>query len=230
MIAGIYSRIGFAFTDSFTEGVDLSGRLGHLRTSFFSQTRGVCMYELSDFRRGLRVMVEGNPYQVLDFQHVKPGKGNQFTRTRLRNLLTGQQLERTFKSGERFEVPDVQNVEMTFLYKDENGYNFMNQTTYEQITILPNEIDESKNFLIENLQVVVLFYNDRPVSVDVPKAVNMRVAKTEPGVKGDRVTGATKQAEMETGLVVNVPLHINEGDVLRIDTTEGGAYVSRVTE
>ena len=188
------------------------------------------MYELSDFRRGLRVMVEGSPYQVLDFQHVKPGKGNQFTRTRLRNLLTGQQLERTFKSGERFEVPDVQNVEMTFLYKDENGYNFMNQTTYEQITILPNEIDESANFLIENLQVVVLFYNDRPVSIDVPKAVNMKVAKTEPGVKGDRVTGATKQAVMETGLVVNVPLHINEGDLVRIDTTEGGAYVSRVTE
>lgn len=188
------------------------------------------MYELSDFRRGLRVMVEGSPYQVLDFQHVKPGKGNQFTRTRLRNLLTGQQLERTFKSGERFGVPDVQNVEMTFLYKDDNGYNFMNQTTYEQITILPNEIDESHNFLIENLQVVVLFYNERPVSIDVPKAVNMKVAKTEPGVKGDRVTGATKQATMETGLVVNVPLHINEGDLCRIDTTEGGAYVSRVTE
>jgi elongation factor P len=188
------------------------------------------MYELSDFRRGLRVMVEGSPFQVLDFQHVKPGKGNQFTRTRLRNLLTGQQLERTFKSGERFEVPDVQNIEMTFLYKDESGYNFMNQTTYEQITILEHEMDESKNFLIENLPVVVLFYNERPVSVDVPKAVNMKIAKTEPGVKGDRVTGATKQATLETGLVVNVPLHINEGDLIRVDTTEGGAYVSRVTE
>ncbi len=188
------------------------------------------MYELSDFRRGLRVMVEGSPFQVLDFQHVKPGKGNQFTRTRLRNLLTGQQLERTFKSGERFEVPDVQNIEMTFLYKDDAGYNFMNQTTFEQITILEHEIDDSKNFLIENLPVVVLFYNERPVSVDVPKAVNMKIAKTEPGVKGDRVTGATKQATLETGLVVNVPLHINEGDMIRVDTTEGGAYVSRVTE
>ncbi len=187
------------------------------------------MYELSDFRKGLRVMCEGSPYQVIDFQHVKPGKGNQFTRTRLRNLLTGQQLERTFKSGERFEVPDVQNVEMTFLYKDDNGYNFMNQSNYEQITILPNEMGEASNYLTENLQVVVLFYNERPVSVDVPKAVNLKVAQTEPGVKGDRVTGATKQATMETGLVVNVPLHINEGDLLRIDTTEG-VYVSRVTE
>jgi elongation factor P len=188
------------------------------------------MYELSDFRRGLRVMVEGSPYQVLDFQHVKPGKGNQFTRTRLRNLLTGQQLERTFKSGERFEVPDVQNIEMTFLYRDDNGFNFMNQANYEQITILPNEMGESSNFLTENLQVVVLFYNERPVSVDVPNAVNLKVAKTDPGVKGDRVTGATKPATMETGLVINVPLHINEGDMLRIDTTEGGAYVSRVNE
>lgn len=174
-------------------------------------------------------MVDGNPFQVVDFQHVKPGKGNQFTRTRLRNLLTGQQLERTFKSGEKFGVPDVQNIEMTFLYKDENGYNFMNQTNYEQLCILPNEIDDSKNYLTENLVVTVLFYNDRPVSVDVPKAVNLKVAQTDPGVKGDRVTGATKHATMETGLVVNVPLHIAEGDLLRIDT-ESGEYVSRITE
>lgn len=188
------------------------------------------MYDLSDFKKGLRIMVEGSPYSVVDFQHVKPGKGNQFTRTRLRNLLTKQQLERTFKSGEKFEVPDVQNIEMTFLYKDENGFNFMNQANYEQITILTNEMGEAQNFLTENLQVVVLFYNERPVSVDVPNAVNLKVAKTDPGVKGDRVTGATKPATMETGLVINVPLHINEGDLLRVDTTEGGAYVSRVNE
>ena len=188
------------------------------------------MYDLSDFKKGLRIMVEGSPYSVVDFQHVKPGKGNQFIRTRLRNLLTKQQLERTFKSGEKFEVPDVQNIEMTFLYKDENGFNFMNQANYEQITILTNEMGEAQNFLTENLQVVVLFYNKRPASVDVPNAVNLKVAKTDPGVKGDRVTGATKPATMETGLVINVPLHINEGDLLRVDTTEGGAYVSRVNE
>ena len=187
------------------------------------------MYDLSEFRKGLRVMVEGSPFQVLDFQHMKPGKGNQFTRTRLKNLLTGQQLERTFKSGERFEVPDVQNIEMSFLYKDESGYNFMNQETFEQICIFPQDVGDAGNYLTENLQVVVLFYNERPVSIDVPKAVNLKVAHTEPGVKGDRVTGATKHATLETGLVVNVPLHINEGDLLRIDT-ESGAYVSRVTE
>ncbi len=187
------------------------------------------MYECGDFKKGLRLMVEGAPYTILDFQHVKPGKGNQFTRTKLRNLLTGQQLERTFKSGEKFEVPDVMNREMTFLYKDDNGFNFMDQSNYEQITMTEDDAGDSKYYLTENLQVVILFYNERPVSIDVPKAVNLKVAQTDPGVKGDRVTGATKPATMESGLTVNVPLHISEGDVLRIDT-QTGDYVGRVND
>lgn len=187
------------------------------------------MYDLSEFKKGLRVMVDGSPFQVIDFQHVKPGKGNQFTRTKLRNLLTGQQLERTFKSGERFEVPNVENIEMSFLYKDDSGYNFMNQANFEQIQIMPHEIGDAKNYLTENMQVVVLFYNERPVSVDVPKAVHLRIAHTEPGIKGDRVTGAVKPATLETGLVLNVPLHINEGDMVRVDT-DSGDYVGRVNE
>lgn len=187
------------------------------------------MYETADFRKNLKIMVEGSPYVIVDFQHVKPGKGNQFSRTKLRNLLTGQNLERTFKSGEKFEVPNVENIEMTFLYKDDNGYNFMNQANYEQICMMEHEIGDAKNYLIENLNVFITIYNEKPVNVEVPKAVNMKVAKTEPGIKGDRVTGATKQATMETGLVVNVPLHINEGDILRIDSTED-AYVERVSQ
>lgn len=187
------------------------------------------MYETSDFKKGLKLMVEGQPYVIVDFQHVKPGKGNQFSRTKMRALLTGQNLERTFKSGEKFEVPNVENVEMTFLYKDDSGYNFMNQTNYEQITMMEHEIGDAKNYLSENLVVVITIYNDKPVLVDVPKAVNLTVAHTEPGIKGDRVSGATKPATMESGLVVNVPLHINEGDVLRIDTSEG-AYVERVNQ
>lgn len=187
------------------------------------------MYETADFKKGLKLMVEGQPYVIVDFQHVKPGKGNQFSRTKMRALLTGQNLERTFKSGEKFEVPNVENVEMTFLYKDDSGYNFMNQTNYEQITMMEHEIGDSKNYLTENLVVVITIYNDKPVLVDVPNAVNMKVAFTEPGIKGDRVSGATKPATMESGLVVNVPLHINEGDVLRIDTNEG-SYVERVNQ
>jgi elongation factor P len=187
------------------------------------------MYETSDFKKGLKIMVDGQPYVIVDFQHVKPGKGNQFSRTKMRSLLTATNLERTFKSGEKFEVPNVENVEMTFLYKDDNGYNFMNQTTFEQILMYEHELGDSKNYLHENLQVVITIYNDKPVVVDVPNAVNLRVAQTDPGVKGDRVTGATKPATMETGLVVGVPLHINEGDVLRIDT-DSGAYVERVNQ
>jgi elongation factor P len=184
------------------------------------------MYETSDFKKGLKLMVEGQPYVIVDFQHVKPGKGNQFSRTKMRALLTGQNLERTFKSGEKFEVPNVENVEMTFLYKDDNGYNFMNQVSYEQISMMEHEIGDSKNYLTENLVVTITIYNDKPVLVDVPKAVNLKVASTDPGIKGDRVTGATKPATMESGLVVSVPLHIAEGDTLRIDT-DTGEYVSR---
>lgn len=187
------------------------------------------MYDLSDFKKGLKIMVEGSPYSVIDFQHVKPGKGNQFTRTKMRNLLTGQQLERTFKQGERFEVPDVMNKEMTFLYKDDSGYNFMDKESFEQIVMMDNDLGESKYYLTENLEVVILFYNERPVSCDVPKAVHLKVVKTDPGMKGDTVTGATKPATLESGLVVKVPLHISEGDVLRVDTTTGD-YVGRVND
>jgi elongation factor P len=185
------------------------------------------MYETADFKKGLKIMVEGKPYVIVDFQHVKPGKGNQFTRTKLRNMLTAQNLEVTFKSGEKFEIPNVENKEMNFLYKDDNGYSFMDQESYEQITMNEEEVGESRFFLTENLKVVILFYNEKAVAVDVPKAVNLKVAKSDPGIKGDRVSGATKPATMESGLVVQVPLHINEGDMLRIDTSTGD-YVERV--
>ncbi|MNL25523.1 Elongation factor P [compost metagenome] len=187
------------------------------------------MYETSDFKKGLKIMVEGKPYVIVDFQHVKPGKGNQFTRTKMRNMLTGQNLESTFKSGEKFEIPNVENKEMSYLYKDDSGYNFMSQETYEQIAMSEDDLGESKYYLTENLKVVILFYNEKAVACDVPKAVNLKVAQTDPGIKGDRVTGATKPATMETGLVVGVPLHISEGDTLRIDTSTG-EYVERVSQ
>jgi len=185
------------------------------------------MYDLSDFKKGLKILMENEPYTVVDFQHVKPGKGNQFTRTKLKNLLTGQNREMTFKQGEKFPVPNVETKEMTFLYKDDTGYNFMDQTTYEQILMTTQDVGDQALYLVENLKVVLLFFNDRPVGVDLPKTVNLRVAQTDPGVKGDRVTGGTKPATMETGLVVQVPLHIAEGDVLKIDT-ETAEYSERV--
>lgn len=185
------------------------------------------MYETSDFKKGLKVLIEGQPYTVVDFQHVKPGKGNQFTRTKLKNLLNGSNLERTFKSGEKFEVPDIVYKEMSFLYKDDNGYNFMDQSNYEQMTLSEVVVGDGVNYLTENLNVQVCIFNDRAVGIDVPKSVNLKVASTEPGFKGNTVSGTTKPATLETGYVVQVPLHINEGDVLKINTTDG-AYVERV--
>lgn len=174
-------------------------------------------------------MVEAQPYTIVDFQHVKPGKGNQFTRTKLKNLLTGSNLERTFKSGEKFDVPNVEYKEMNFLYKDEGGFHFMDPKSFEQLDLDPSVVDESALYLTENLPVVILFYNDRAVAVDLPKAVNLKVAQTDPGFKGDTATGTTKPATLESGKIVQVPLHISIGDVLRVDTRTG-EYVERVNK
>ena len=172
-------------------------------------------------------MVEEQPYSIVDFQHVKPGKGNKFTRTKMRNLLTGSNLERTFKSGEKFDVPDINTQDMTFLYKDESGYNFMNQTNYEQICINEDDVGDAKNYLTENLQCVVMNYNGKPIGIDCPNSVALKVVRTDPNFKGNTVSGATKPAVLETGFSVNVPMHISEGDMLKIDTRTG-EYVERV--
>jgi elongation factor P len=187
------------------------------------------MYQLSDFKKGLKVMVEGQPYQVLDFQHVKPGKGNQFTRTKLRNLLSGSNLERTFKQGEKFDVPDVNVFEMSYLYKDDGGYNFMNQKSFDQMAINEEDIGEARNFLKENMEVVVMMYNGKAIGVDCPNSVALKVVKTDPSYKGNTVSGGTKPATLETGYVVHVPMHISEGDLLKVDTRTG-EYVERVKE
>jgi elongation factor P len=184
------------------------------------------MYEVSDFRKGLKVLIEGVPYVVTDFQHVKPGKGNQFTRTKLRNLLTGSNLERTFKSGEKFEVPDVESKDMTHLYKDGTSFLFMDKNNFEQVSIESDDLGDASNYLTENMEVTVSFFNGKAISCDVPKSVVLKVIKCDPGLKGNTVSGGSKPATLETGLVVNVPLHINEGDKLRIDTREG-AYIER---
>ncbi len=186
------------------------------------------MYETSDFKKGLKILLDGEPYSVTDFQHVKPGKGNQFTRTKLRHLINGGNLERTFKSGEKFGIPDVMYRDMNFLYKDESGFNFMDQTNYEQLALSAELIGDSANFLIENLEVKICFFNDRAVGVELPKSVNLKVTQTDPGFKGNTVTNTYKPATLETGHIVQVPLHINEGDTLKVNTTDG-TYVERVS-
>ncbi len=187
------------------------------------------MYETSDFKKGLKILLEDQPYTIVDFQHVKPGKGNQFTRTKLKNMLTGSNLERTFKSGEKFEVPDVATRDASFLYQDDNGFNFMDKEDYNQYTMAAEDIGDANLYLLENMEVTILFFNDRAIGVDLPNSVVLAVQQTDPGVKGNTVTGGSKPATMETGLVVQVPLHINEGDRLKIDTRTG-EYSERVNK
>ncbi|MGE3975890.1 MAG: elongation factor P [Bdellovibrionales bacterium] len=186
------------------------------------------MVELSDFRKGTKVLIEGVPWVVVDFQHVKPGKGNQFTRTKLKNLLTGSNLERTFKSGEKFEIPDVVNRDMTFLYKEGTAFMFMDKTSYDQIGIEGSELGDATLYLTENLECTVLFFNGKAIGADVPRSVNLKITRTDPGLKGNTVSGGGKPATLETGHVVSVPLHLNEGDVIRVDTGTG-KYIERVS-
>ncbi|MES2965983.1 MAG: elongation factor P [Bdellovibrionota bacterium] len=155
------------------------------------------MLQLGDFKKGLKVLYEGSPFTVVDFQHVKPGKGNQFTRAKLRNLITGQNREFTFKQGEKFEEADITTVDMQFLYKDDNGFNFMNQTNFEQISLNEDEVGEAKNFLIENLDCTIMTFNGKAIGVDVPNSVTLKVTKTDPNFAGNTVTGDVELMSVE---------------------------------
>jgi elongation factor P len=185
------------------------------------------MYETSDFRKGLYIEFEGVPYQILDFQHVKPGKGNAFTRTRLKNLLNHSVQEKTFKSGERVGEPNLERKQMQFLYKDQYGYQFMDLGVYDQVHFDQETIGEYGNYLIENLEIEVLYYKGKPIGLQLPTFVNLKITYCEPGVKGDTASGGSKPATLETGLTVNVPFHIKQGDVIKIDTRTG-EYVEKV--
>lgn len=184
------------------------------------------MYSTSDFKKGLKILLDGQPYSIVDFQHVKPGKGNQFTRTKLKNMITGTNLEKTYKSGEKFEVPDVMTKDCTYLYKEEAGYVFMEKENFEQHVMHEDAVGDTKNYLTENLEVTILFFNGRAIGVDAPNSVYLHVIQTDPGFKGNTVTGTFKPATLETGYVVQVPLHVAEGDRLKIDSRTG-EYIER---
>ena len=176
------------------------------------------MLSTTDFRRGLKIEIDGTPYEIVDFLHVKPGKGGAFVRTKLRNLLTGRITDQTFRSGEKVGKPDLETREMQYLYHDGSGYVFMDMTTYEQLTVSDETLKEKGGFLKDGQEVKVLVYNGQPIDMDLPAAVILEVTETEPGLKGDTVSGATKPATLETGLVINVPLFINTGDKIKVDT------------
>jgi elongation factor P len=185
------------------------------------------MYTTSDFRNGLKIEFEGGPYIIVYFQHVKPGKGGAFVRTKLKNLKTGAVLEHTFRSGDKVERPDLEERDMQFMYKVENQYHFMDNRTYEQIYLDQDHVEEAGNYLIENLSVKILFYKGEPIGIDIPFFIDLKIVETEPGVRGDTVSGSTKPAKLESGAVVLVPLFLNEGDVIKVDTRTG-TYIERV--
>jgi len=185
------------------------------------------MYDTSDIRKGLKIMMDGAPYTVVEFQFVKPGKGAAFTRTKVKNLLTGAVLERNFRSGEKFEPANVETKTMQYLYKDADSLVFMDTTTYDQVQIPDTTIGDSADFMPENINVEVLFFQDRAVGVTLPNFIEQAITETEPGFRGDTSTGATKPAKISTGATINVPLFIVVGDIVKIDTRTG-EYIERV--
>jgi len=184
------------------------------------------VYETSDIRKGLRFEMDGDPYIVLEFQFVKPGKGTAFTRTKIRNLISGAVLDHTYKSGEKLKPADTEDREMQFLYSD-GDFHFMDNNNYEQVSLESSVVGESVNYLTENMMIEVSFFKGRSIGLSLPNFVVLEVIETAPGEKGNTVTGASKPAVVSTGYSVNVPLFVNEGDQLRVDTRTG-EYVERV--
>jgi len=182
--------------------------------------------DTSDIRKGLKFMMDGQPYVVTDFQFVKPGKGQAFTRTKMRNLLSGGTIERNLRSGEKLEPADVEDRTLQYIYPEGDAYVFMNQQTGDQVTVQGDVVGDDAGFLIDGIDVTITIYNGNPVAIQLPPHIIVQISETEPGAKGDTATNVTKPAKISTGAPINVPLFINEGDWVRVDTRTR-AYVER---
>lgn len=187
------------------------------------------VYATNEFKKNVKLEIDGIPYTIVDFQHVSPGKGRAFTRTKLKNLLNGNVIERTITSGDKVPAADIELKDMQYLYKESGGYVFMNTENYEQITLSPENIGDMSGYMQDNMEVKVMFYNGLAISVELPTFVVLKVVKTDPSAKGDTVTGGTKPATLEPGAVVSVPFHISEGDMIKVDTREG-SYVEKANK
>ncbi len=184
------------------------------------------MVYASDFRKGITFEMNGEPYVVLDFQHVKPGKGAAFVRTKYRNILTGATREEAFNPNDKFENAIIETKSMTYLYNDGELYYFMDQETYDQIPLSYDQVEEAIKYLRENDEATIKFYKEKAFLVEAPNFVDLKVVETEPGVKGDTATNVTKAATVETGAVIQVPIFIEEGELVQIDTRTG-EYLGR---
>ena len=186
-------------------------------------------YNTSEFRGGLKVMLDGDPCSIINNEFVKPGKGQAFSRVKLRNLKTGRVLEKTFKSGESLEAADVVEKDMQYLYNDGHHWHFMDPKTFEQISAGEAAIADAKQWLKEQDICIMTLYNGVPLSIEAPNFVTLKITQTDPGVKGDTAQGGSKPATLETGAIVRVPLFVDQGEIIKIDTRTG-EYVSRVKE
>ncbi len=187
------------------------------------------MYESSDLRKGLKIEMDGEPYVVTQFNFVKPGKGQALYKCKLKNMLTGVQFEKTFRSGDKFNEADLMEKEMEYLYYDGEKYCFMDTSTYEQEFLNEDQVGDAKNFLKENTVCNILFFGEKAIGINLPFFIHLKITQADPWAKGDTATGSTKPATLETGHVLQVPPFVEEGQVIRIDTRTG-EYVERVKE
>jgi elongation factor P len=180
----------------------------------------------AEFKKGLKIVFDGQPYTIVDFQHVKPGKGGAFVRTKLKHMRLGKVIDNTFRSGEKVELVDFEERHMQYLYGDDR-HHFMDTETYEQVSLSDDEVGDAREFLKENTEVEVLYIDGSPAAVELPNFVELAIVKTDPGVRGDTAQGGSKPATLETGAVIQVPLFLSEGDIVRVDTRTG-EYLARV--
>ncbi len=186
------------------------------------------MIATSDFKKGAKILYKNEPYVIIDFQHVKPGKGGAFVRTKMKNMITGLTHEDTFRSGEKFPSPNLEYKEMQYLYEDGGLYNFMDQESFEQVALNKNQLDTVLNYLKEQIVYTILYFQEKPIAVTPPMFLELKINDTPPGVRGDTAQGgATKPATLETGMVIQVPLFVNEGELIKVDTRKA-EYIERV--
>ena len=184
------------------------------------------MYSTTDFRKGLKIEIDGTPFEIIEFQHFKPGKGGAMVRTKLRNILNGRVLDNTFRSGEKVDRPNLESRDMQFLYHEGDQLVFMDMTTYDQMHMDAEATDGKANYLKDGQECRVLLYNEKPLDIEIPASLVLEVTETEPGAKGDTVSNVTKPATLETGVVIQVPIFVNIGDRGKVDTRTN-AYLGR---
>ncbi|CDK30875.1 elongation factor P [Candidatus Babela massiliensis] len=180
-----------------------------------------------DLRKGTKLLWRNEPYVVIDYQHVKPGKGGAFMRTKMKNLISGLLHEETFRSEEKLPTPDLEYRDMLFIYEQDGNYEFLDQETFDQVSLNKSQVEEVLPYLKEQTVFSVLYFNDKPISVNPPLFMELKVVETPPGVKGDTAQGGSKPATLETGHVLHVPLFVEEGDIIKVDTRDG-KYIERI--